>query len=283
MNMPDDNERPHLDRGRGQKAQTEPKAPLQPGEKQPAHNEPQQVREQTLDALRDMQDNMQVETYGPSGDRAKQPGNLNETPPHERLPASGPAITSAAQIAAGHIAAATTAIELQETSDRLLKSDPRYERDQKVFEMGQRGKLGLVPPSEAEQAVMAQRAGISADAADKIPTNAEEQVEEDMQRLNVAEEREQSGVTGTAPSPSGMPIPVGGQNSSPKASSSSGAVRQSPVKPGEQEMGTPPNNLDKARAAGLTIGGAEGRAQEAERKQAEEQGKSDAQGDTVIK
>lgn len=277
-------ERPHLDRGR-----TPRQRPLQPGEKQPAHSSPQEVAQGTVDALNQMREDLNVETYGPSSERAKQPGNLNPIPPHERSASqTGSATTTPAQIAAGHLAAATTAIETHQRTEQLLNSDPRRERDQKVYELGQTGKLGLVPPSEAEVKAMAERSGLSEEVADALPGSVEEQVADDMNRLHQAEERAQEGVTGTAATPAGAPKPISGGVTSgnittkdqtpPNENRSTNAVtreatRPSAVRPGEQEMGTPPNNLQHAVDAGKQVGGAEGRAQareNADREAAEE-------------
>lgn len=268
--MADDrnDERPHLDRGRA------PKQPLKPGEKQPAHAAPDELAQGTVDALNQFAKNLSsTETYGPSSERAKTPGNLNPVPPQDRSPSPGAAVRNPADIAAAHIAAATTAIDVHNRTEAILESDPRRERDQRVFELGQTGKLGLVPPTEAEVKAAAERSGLSEEVVDLIPKGPEEQIADDMERLDKAEERSAAGVTGTAATPLGSPRPVSGgitpQTNTPD--------RGSAVKPAEQEMGTPPNNLQAARDAGKTIGGAEGRAQareESERTAAEDAGTS---------
>lgn len=226
----------------------------EPGTKQPAHENPAREAERTIQALDELRTDLGVETMGPSKERAKQPGNPHPIAPQDRLPAAGPAQTAAADIAAGHISAAQTAIETQLTSEARIKSDPRHERDQKVYELGQTGKLGLVPPTEAEVAATAQRAGLTPEVADKIPKTAEEQVAEDTKRLSIAEERAQTGATMVG---SGVMQPS----------------RESPIRAGEQENNTPANNLERMVAAGKQIGGAEGekqRQEDAERKRREE-------------
>lgn len=179
-----------------------------PGEKQPAHDDPRLSASKTVEKLGEIVKQFEGETYGSSMERAKQPGNLNKVPPHERSADRGPAVLAAAATAAGAIGAARDAITMQLESDARLTSDPRYERDQKVFELGQAGKLGMVPPTEAEAAAAAARAGLPPEIGELTPKTPEEQVAQDMPRLQEAEERATT-VTGTV-------IPAGEQDSAKK-------------------------------------------------------------------
>jgi hypothetical protein len=125
-----------------------------------------------------------------SAKRSQSGTGNNPTPPEERSPAqAGTQVTAAADMAAGAISAARDHLVRQEETERRLKSDPRYERDQEVFKKGQEGKLALVPPSEAEVAALAERTGISEEVADKIPKTPEEQIADDKKRLAEADKR----------------------------------------------------------------------------------------------
>lgn len=166
----------------------------EPGEKQPAHDDARLSASKTVEVLGDMAEQFEAETMKSSWDRAQETGNPHPVAPEDRLPTRGPAILAAAATAAGALGQARDAITLQLESDARLTSDPRYERDQKVFELGQTGKLGLVAPTEAEKAAQVERAGVSAEVAALVPSTPEEQVADDMRRLGEAEER---GATGT--------------------------------------------------------------------------------------
>lgn len=146
-------------------------------------------------------------------------GNWNNpVPAAERTAANtSPAATGQLSSAAGAIQAARTALQLQVDSDKRLMSDPRYERDQRIYELGQAGKLGKVPPTEAEKAAAAMRSGLDPKVIEMIPSTPEEQVADDMKRLDQAEKL------------------------------------SAPVKPGETD-GQPQNNFDKAKKAGVNTG-----------------------------
>jgi hypothetical protein len=140
-----------------------------------------------------------------SAARSQRPGNELSTPPHERHVGDLDRTTSLAATAAHMLSGAVSQARADATAQARLEADPRYERDLKVFELGQRGKLSAVPPTEAEVATSVERAGISADIAEKIPTTAQEQVEQDMPRLEAAENAN----PGVTVSPTGVTVPAG--------------------------------------------------------------------------
>lgn len=240
----------------------------EPGTKQPDHTEARDTAGDVIHVLQEARTNLGVETYGPSSERAKQSGNLNPVPPHERKASQGPMQTAAADLAAGHLAAAETAILTQAESQARIESDPRHERDQKVFELARTGKLAGIAPSPAEAAAIAARSGMPQEVADLIPKTPEEQVAQDMPRLEEAERRANQPLAAAADATrkeeTGTVEPgnVDKSNTSPSARTSTigSAVRTSAVTPGEQE-GAPRNNLDAMAREGKTIGGAEGEAQ----------------------
>lgn len=163
----------------------------EPGTKQPAHDDSRLSASKTVEVVNKMAKQFEAETMKSSDERAKATGNPHPIAPEDRLPTRGPAILAAAGTAAAALGQARDAITLQLESDAQLTSDPRYERDQKVFEMGQRGKLGLVTPSETELAVQS-----GDQAAAKI--TPEEQVADDMSRLEDAERRDTAGAANVA-------------------------------------------------------------------------------------
>lgn len=167
-----------------------------PGEKQPAH-EPStlQIDPKMNEQLKKIEADLNVPTKESSAARSQKDGNDNETPPHERSIANqlGTAADSLAVTAAGGIAAARANLEASATSEARLKSDPRYERDLKVLELAKQGKLGLVPPSESE---LLARSGDNVAAVEAIPHTPQEQVADDMRRLEAAE----TATTGAVPS-----------------------------------------------------------------------------------
>lgn len=186
----DDSQNGNEDEGksRGEQIIRDQQAKGEPGQKQPAHKDHRVRAEEAVKAIEEVEKKYAAETYGPSDERAKQPGNLNPIPPHERTLARGPQATAPIDAAAGHLSAARTAITQQYESEARLKSDPRHERDQKIYELGQQGKLGFVPPSEAEVAAQAAKSGLPPEVADRLPKTPQEQAEQDMVRLNKAEE-----------------------------------------------------------------------------------------------
>lgn len=161
----------------------------EPGTKQPAPKDNLVSAKETLARLDEVGKQFEGETYDSSLNRAQKPGNVNKTPPHERTPSRGPALNAPLATAAGAIGAARAAITAEMDAQARIESDPRHERDQRVYEMGQRGVLPLVPPSEAEQAALAARSGMPAEVIDKMPKTPEEQVAEDTARLDQAEDR----------------------------------------------------------------------------------------------
>lgn len=156
--------------------------------KEQAKKQEEQARE-TLDKLEDAAQSSATPTYKPSAERSKESGNPHPIKPEDRVPTIGLAYTASADSAAGAIGAARAQLEGQLEADKRIQSDPRWERDQKVFEMGQKGQLGLVPPSEAEVAAQAVRGGMPSAVAEKLPTTPEEQAADDMERLEKGEKR----------------------------------------------------------------------------------------------
>ena len=141
----------------------------EPGTKQPAHDDPRLSASKTVEKLDEIVKQFEGETYGSSLQRSQETGNLNPVKPEDRTVSRGPQVLAGAATAAGAIGAARDALVTQLESDARITADPRYERDQKVFELGQAGKLALVTPLEGK--------------------TAEEQVAEDMPRLEAAERR----------------------------------------------------------------------------------------------
>ena len=154
----------------------------EPGTKQPAHKNPLEDAEVVLDELKGLQEKYGAETRGPSaGDVQNHP-----VPPAERTtaPVTGGGIAAAAAA----VGAARGQIENELVAEARLASDPRRERDQKMFEMGQRGELGFVPPSEAELAAAGAKLGSKGDEViAAIPKSGKEQVDQDMPRLEEGE------------------------------------------------------------------------------------------------
>jgi hypothetical protein len=173
----------------------------EPGQKQPAHDDPRLSASKTVEKLNEMSKEFEAETYGPSDERSKQGGNLNKIPPHERHASRGPQVLAAAATASGALGAARDAITQQLESDARLVSDPRYERDQKVYELGAAGKLAGIAPAPAEAAAQAARAGLPPEVAKLTPKTPEEQIEQDMPRLKEVEERPQPNVAATLVEP----------------------------------------------------------------------------------
>ena len=159
-----------------------------PGTKQPVREDNPNENEETVSAINELLEGIAVPTKKSSAEKSKESGNLNETPPEERtLSQENIAKTQHLSAAAGHLAAAKVALETQAVSDARLLSDPRYERDQKILELAQTGKLGFVPPAPEE--IAAQNATLPPAVLREMPKTVEEQVERDMERLNIAEER----------------------------------------------------------------------------------------------
>jgi hypothetical protein len=161
----------------------------EPGEKQPPHDDPRLSASKTVKKLDEIVKQFEAPTYGGSMERHKQPGNLNPVPPEERTIQRGPLVLQAAATAAGAIGAARDALSTQLEADARLTSDPRYERDQMVYELGQAGKLAGIRPTDAEVEAQVARSGLPPEVADKLPKDAKEQIEQDMPRLEEAQRR----------------------------------------------------------------------------------------------
>ncbi len=208
-----------------------------PGQKQPAHDDPRVSAEKTVEQINNIQKQFQAEQIPSSAERAKKSGNYHPVPPEERSPARGPQTLAAADTAAGALGAARDAITSQLVADARIASDPRYERDQKVYELGATGKLGKIAPSEAEVAAALEKTGLSQEVADKIPKNAEEQVAQDMPRLEAAE---------VAPTT----IPPGVQELSDK---NNGLTAQQEGKTGEDAVARTKSRDEGSGASGAVI------------------------------
>jgi hypothetical protein len=161
----------------------------EPGTPQPKHTTGLEGTQDAVDQLASLADEISPnEVYASSAERAEQSGNPNG-PAHERdFVSDSPASKQPYNDAVGHIAAARTALEQGATADARLLSDPRYENDQKIFELGQAGKLrsGVADP----EGLVAQGI-VSADVAETLPSTTVEQAEEDKKKL---EDAENSGV-----------------------------------------------------------------------------------------
>jgi hypothetical protein len=161
----------------------------EPGQKQPAHDDPRLSASKTVEKLNEMAQQFESPTYKSSFARSQEEGNLHPVPPEERTRSRGPQVLAAAATAAGAIGAARDALALQLESDARLASDPRYERDQKVYDLGQAGKLPAITPTDAELAARVERAGMNPEIADKLPKTPEQQIAQDMPRLEELERR----------------------------------------------------------------------------------------------
>lgn len=173
----------------------------EPGTKQPAHDDPRLSASKTVEKLEEVVKQFEGETYESSDKRSQTAGNPNPVKPEDRTIARGPQVLAGAALAAGSIGAARDQLASQLEADARLTSDPRYERDQKVYELGQQGKLAGIAPAPAEAAALAAKAGLPAEVAEKIPKTPEEQVAQDMPRLEEAQERAQAGVASTLVEP----------------------------------------------------------------------------------
>jgi hypothetical protein len=209
-----------------------------PGEKQPEHKDARVSAEETVKQLDKLHEQIAQPTKESSAKRSANPGNLNKTPPEERGPGFiGDQPLAAANAAAAHISAARDQFTNQVQADARLLSDPRYERDQKVFELGQTGKLGLVPPAEAELAASAERAGLSPEVAEKVPQTPQEQVDEDMPRL---EQAEKTAAQMTPGLPTGEQDELGKESSGTNVPAAQRTTESGQVRPGVKEGYTPP-------------------------------------------
>lgn len=162
-------------------------------------------------------------------DRMGRKGNAHTIPPEKRTLPPGPQQLAQVDSAYHHASAAEASATMHERSQALIESDPRHERDQKVFELGKQGKLPLVPPTEAEKITLAARTGVPAEAASQIPSTPQEQVEQDMPRLEAAE--------------------------------AAAAERSAVIERGASDNAPKNNFTDAVTFGGKQAGGAEGRAQ----------------------
>ena len=141
-----------------------------PGEKQPPHKVAHDNAQKVVDQLKEVAANSQeLKPRPPSA--SKENGNYH-IPAAERTfvpPAGG----GGAQAAAGAVAAAAAHIEDELIAEARIKSDPRWEADQKKFEMGMRGELGYLPP-------------VTQDEKDNPPQTPEEQNARDLPKLEKA-------------------------------------------------------------------------------------------------
>ena len=150
----------------------------EPGTKQPAHKEAADRAQSVVDDLKKVAEKNNVETRGPSAGGVQN----HPVPPHERT--TSPITGGGLQAAAGAVAAAQAHIESELIAEARRTSDPRWELDQKKFEMGQRRELALVPPAPEELAAQ----GVNPEVVDELPKSPQEQVDRDMPRLKQAEE-----------------------------------------------------------------------------------------------
>jgi hypothetical protein len=190
-----------------------------PGTPQPPHDELSDNKSQ-LNKLAELTKTSDQEFYPPSAERKGK--NINPEKPEDREPTfAGMATTGPRDLAAGAVRSAIGMVKAAETIEARLNSDPRRERDQKVFELGRQGKLGLVPPSEAEVAATAERMGYSTEVTDKLPKTPEEQVEEDTKRLEAAE----NATPGTTPQEVKTEAQKSGSKTSTKTSTKSTSTK----------------------------------------------------------
>jgi hypothetical protein len=157
----------------------------QPGEKQPPHPSAQDILERAPEYLKLSQNDVTLKAKDSSAARSQRPGNDYPVPPQDRKP-DPTGQTSLAVTAASALAAAANAASVDATTEARLASDPRRQRDLRLLEVQQQGKTALIPPHPAEVAANLQRAGVSPEVAELIPKTPEEQVAQDMPRLEEA-------------------------------------------------------------------------------------------------
>lgn len=155
----------------------------EPGTKQPTQASATVSAEETVAELKSLQEKYGAETRGPSAGETQN----HPVPAAERHAGPSPADTQAAASAASALGSARAQIENQLVTEARLASDPRRERDQRVYEMGQRGELAFVPPSEEEVAAQAARSGLTPEVIEDLPKTPSEQAERDEKRLDEGE------------------------------------------------------------------------------------------------
>jgi hypothetical protein len=173
----------------------------EPGQKQPKHDDPNLSASKTVEKLNDIVKQFEAPTYGPSDKRAQESGNPHPVAPEDRSIQGGDQVLQAAGTAAAAIGTARDHLTRQLEADARLVSDPRYERDQKVYELGVQGKLDGIAPAPAEAAAQAARAGLPPEVAELTPKTPEEQVAQDMPRLEEVEARPNANVAATQVEP----------------------------------------------------------------------------------
>lgn len=156
----------------------------EPGTKQPTHASATVSAEDTVRELETIQKKFGAPTRGPSAGETQN----HPVPPAERSAGPAPADLNAAASAAAAIGTARAQIENQLVTEARLASDPRRERDQKVYEMGQRGELAFVPPAPEEVAAQAARSGLEPEVIEELPQTPSEQAARDEVRLEQGEQ-----------------------------------------------------------------------------------------------
>jgi hypothetical protein len=172
-----------------------------PGQKQPAHDDPSLSASKTVKKLDEIVKQFEAPTIESSAKRSQTAGNSHPIPPHERRIQGGDQVLQAAGTAAAAIGTARDQLTRQLEADARLVSDPRYERDQKVYELGVQGKLVGIAPSPAEAAAQAARSGLPPEVAELTPKTPEEQIAQDLPRLEEVENRPNANVASTLVEP----------------------------------------------------------------------------------
>jgi hypothetical protein len=205
----------------------------EPGQKQPAHDDPTLSASKTVEKLGDIIKQFESLTTDSSDARAQRPGNTHPIAPEDRSIQGGDQVLQAAGTAAAAIGSARDHLTRQLEADARLVSDPRYERDQLVYQLGVQGKLGGIAPAPVEAAAEATRAGLPPEVAELTPKTPEEQVAQDLPRLKEVADRPNANVAATQ------------------------------IEPGKQELSEKNNGLT-AEAEGKTGAAAVARAQASE-------------------
>ena len=134
----------------GQELLKQARAQGEPGMKQPAPRTSGAKAQETLRELEKIQVKIAAKPKKSSAAKSQEKGNANETPPAARGPGTlGDQELALANAAAASVAAASVKLQRQLEADARLSSDPRYERDQEVFELGRAGKLAAATPAPA--------------------------------------------------------------------------------------------------------------------------------------
>lgn len=159
----------------------------EPGTKQPHAKDEAVKAQEVVDDLKTLREKHAAEVRGPSaGDTQNHP-----VPPAERT--MSPITGGGIQEAAGAVAAAQAHIENDLIAEARRTSDPRYEQDQKKFEMGQRGELAFLPPPTREE-------------TENPPQTPAEQVARDEGKLQAAEATAKQMRGGQIPEPESQSV-----------------------------------------------------------------------------